>query len=244
MTQHNNGHLTTEQLSALLDGQLSTQERELYKAHVQACQQCHHELQGLQQVVVLLHALPQPQLPHSFTLSSDIRYLQERPAREAAPVAARQPRSSKPSYLRRSIRIVSTIAAVVGLFFFLSSFLATLPRSATTSAPTRNPSSVAHNNPSSTVGPRSVQSGVQKQKTATPGNGTFTSSPTPAPTSRSSTNTAPHQATPASQPSPSLPLPGMSTPLAQQEVGLILLFLGILGWLLTVRRRKNRVFSS
>src|SRR6266568_3115535 len=61
-------HLTTEELSAFLDEQLSSQERTTIEAHLQTCERCQHELASLRQTVALLRALPQPALPRSFVL--------------------------------------------------------------------------------------------------------------------------------------------------------------------------------
>lgn len=70
MSQHD-WHLTTEQLSAYLDRQLSEEEQKEYKIHLDACEQCRQTLLELRQTVTLLHALPQPRLPRSFVLPVD-----------------------------------------------------------------------------------------------------------------------------------------------------------------------------
>ena len=61
-------HPTIEQLSAYLDGQLSSGELSECDTHVETCQQCQQMLAELRETVALLHALPQPTLPRSFTL--------------------------------------------------------------------------------------------------------------------------------------------------------------------------------
>ena len=70
MTQQE--HLTTEQLSAFLDKQLTPQEQAFFDAHMQSCSRCQNALGELRRTVVLLHALPQPSLPRSFTLPAGI----------------------------------------------------------------------------------------------------------------------------------------------------------------------------
>lgn len=52
------GHLTTEQLSASLDGQLSEREARLVEAHLADCSACQRELAELRQTVALLQAIP------------------------------------------------------------------------------------------------------------------------------------------------------------------------------------------
>ncbi|MBA2681641.1 MAG: hypothetical protein H0U76_25010, partial [Ktedonobacteraceae bacterium] len=62
-------HLTTEELSALLDNHLAQEEAgEDHHGHLASCQQCQQELADLKQTVRLLHALPPPPLPRSFIL--------------------------------------------------------------------------------------------------------------------------------------------------------------------------------
>jgi hypothetical protein len=67
VTQHD-WHPTTEQLSAFLDGQLSSDEQGEWDAHIKTCEQCQQELAALRLTVNLLRALPQPDLPRSFAL--------------------------------------------------------------------------------------------------------------------------------------------------------------------------------
>ncbi len=137
MAQEQNQHLTTEQLSALLDKQLPAQEQTRYEAHVRACQQCQALLNDLRHTVALLHALPQPALPRSFVLSPEM--LRAAPTEEAvAPIPLtiqleerrrqrqREQRGAQSqSQLRRyilphTLRAMSTLVAVLGLLFVLS----------------------------------------------------------------------------------------------------------------------------
>jgi len=57
-----NHHLTTEQLSAHLDGQLSDLEQSQLEAHLKTCEWCQQALTDLRRTVALLHALPRPAL--------------------------------------------------------------------------------------------------------------------------------------------------------------------------------------
>src|SRR5436309_2497563 len=99
--KHDDRHLTTTQLSALIDKQLSAQELALCKAHLQSCQQCQSALAGLQQTVALLQAMPEPALPRSFALPAGVTYLQERPARHGQD-EGEQPAITNPPVRRRS----------------------------------------------------------------------------------------------------------------------------------------------
>src|SRR5438270_13480242 len=74
VTQHEHpGHLTTEQLSAFLDKQLTLQEQAFFDAHLQVCSQCQQALAELRRTVVLLRAMPRIDVPRSFTLPTVIR---------------------------------------------------------------------------------------------------------------------------------------------------------------------------
>ncbi|HLX39760.1 MAG TPA: zf-HC2 domain-containing protein, partial [Ktedonobacteraceae bacterium] len=84
MAQHNDRHLTTEQLSAFIDKQLAAEEQAACTAHLQTCQQCQQALAALRQTVMLLKALPQPALPRSFVLPTNLIVMPQRPATPAA----------------------------------------------------------------------------------------------------------------------------------------------------------------
>ncbi|GCE05712.1 anti-sigma factor family protein [Dictyobacter aurantiacus] len=133
-------HLTTEELSALLDDQLSTGEPEeaIYRAHLRACEQCQSEFADLRQTVQLLRSLPAPKLPRSFVLPADISWevpeIDETAAAPQQEVAATptpislparlQQRAARDASARRSwhpaLRLVSSLVAVVGICFMLS----------------------------------------------------------------------------------------------------------------------------
>jgi hypothetical protein len=248
VTQHSDRHLTTEQLSALLDEQLFGEERAACEAHLRGCQQCRSQLADLRQTVALLHALPEPELPRSFTLPNNLTYLRERaaPAVESRPVStATIARQRRPTPLKRPLRILSTLVAVIGLFFLVSSVITMLPHSGTgasstmnTAAPAAAPSHTSQKAPASGGSkPQAAQSSTMgpAQRTAT-----AAASPTPAPTptTSESAQTPPgaHLLTP---PPPSSPLPDLNTPLGLSEVGVTLLVLGILGLIFTRRRQHT-----
>ncbi len=124
-----NSHLTTEQISAFLDQQPSAQEQSTSQAHLNTCELCQQQLAELQQTVLLLRALPRAPLPRSFVLPVESTIQSEAVAGEedATPKIARQAQNRiliLPSYVRTTMRIASTLVAVLGLFFILSGLLA------------------------------------------------------------------------------------------------------------------------
>ncbi|MFL5627001.1 MAG: zf-HC2 domain-containing protein [Ktedonobacteraceae bacterium] len=242
MPKHDERHLTTEQLSAFIDKQLSTQEQAESAAHLQGCARCQQALVGLQQTAAFLRMLPKPSLPRSFTLPAGVSHLQERPALQALPTPPRPPARQVmwQHYMRRSLRAVSGIAAVIGLIFLLSSIVISLPHGGgTPTASTGNtaaPATTQHSN----IVPGSTD------KAATP---TIAANTKPTATIRTAPPHTPSAApgtrpTPAnSQAQPPLPLPDLATPLGQQEVGFTLFVLGVIGVLLTRRRQRDRSTS-
>jgi anti-sigma factor RsiW len=129
-------HLTTEQLSAMLDHQLSPEEMEEgYQAHLQTCEPCQQELAELRQTVQLLRELPQPPLPRSFTLpiTTSLQPTEEEAAtledesvtERPIPIGTRrQTQLTRVSARRRSIqtalRMVSGLVAVIGICIVLT----------------------------------------------------------------------------------------------------------------------------
>lgn len=236
MAKHHDRHLATEQLSAFLDKQLSPEEQAICEAHLQSCQHCQNALLGLRQTVAFLQALPQPELPRSFALPTTVTYLQERPERQPAEDTAQTTRTSsnqagrrrsRLSSIRRATRVVSTIAAVIGLIFLLSTVLSIAhlnggaSSTSTGSAPYTSAGGNAHISPTARVKGASPQT-----QAASP-----TVSKTPA--------IVPRPGQVQNQPQSSLALPDISTSLGRQEIGFILLALGIIGFLLTRRWRPK-----
>jgi anti-sigma factor RsiW len=126
-------HLTTEELSALLDNQLAQDEAGAdYRDHLASCQQCQQELADLKQTVRLLHALPPPPLPRSFVLPAGIAQpapesteAQNEPNIHILRSTNNSPRRARTrtSAGRRIFSLVGTLAAVVGILFVLSGFV-------------------------------------------------------------------------------------------------------------------------
>lgn len=116
-------HLTTARLSAFIDEQLSPAEQAQTEAHLHTCAACQQQLTELRQTVALLHALPQPRLPRSFTLpiaeSSTAPRVSDA-ARPLAPITPLPRRNAWPAYVTGAVRAASTLAAVIGIVFLLS----------------------------------------------------------------------------------------------------------------------------
>lgn len=67
-------HLSTERLSAYLDGQVTPQERRQVESHLRTCPQCAWELESLRRTVSLLRQVRQVAVPRPLTLREvDVR---------------------------------------------------------------------------------------------------------------------------------------------------------------------------
>ncbi|GAC1565269.1 MAG: hypothetical protein NVS3B14_02440 [Ktedonobacteraceae bacterium] len=237
MTQQE--HLTTEQLSAFLDKQLSPQEQAFFDAHQQSCQRCQHALAELRRTVVLLHAMPKPELPRSFTLPARITPIQRVQA-TSPQVAPGQQRRTLNYTLRRTVRAVSTIAAAIGLIFILSGLLANVHLgvgggSTATSASyggTANGPSILPKEHAVTPNLAGTPA-MNSHQTGTPVKPPVTSGATPI--SHNNVHTGG-----AVEP-PSITLPpvlDLSQPAGRLSLGALLLLLSIVG-ILTTRRRRD-----
>lgn len=136
-------HLTIEQLSAYLDGQLSPEEQVHCDTHLKACEQCQQLLAELRLVAHALHVLPQPELPRSFVLPATFVTIEMEESARAA-IEHRRPdgritmpaslhpstrprRQPWPGFITGTLRAASTLAAVAGILLLLSSLLLSLP---------------------------------------------------------------------------------------------------------------------
>jgi Putative zinc-finger len=228
-----NGHPTTEQLSAFLDGEVSADERTQWDAHLKTCQSCSQELASLRQTVALLRALPQPALPRSFVLPAEVAGPVALPmaaaVRQAAgptPMRTAERLQPRKPYLRVAFRTLSALAAVIGIVFFLSGIVPALTHGGGTSQST---SASAPENKSNTAQGTSphVSTG------GTPG----TMAPavrTPAATN-SGNNSANQQ--PGATNWPTILIFNLSTPEGRLGFGIILFILGMMGYVLFKRQR-------
>lgn len=235
MTKLNDEHLTTEQLSAFLDKQLSPQEQAIVDAHLRDCQPCQQSLAGLQQTVALLHALPQVEVPRSFTLPARIAAVQEQQPVPVNPVVIpiSQRKRARRKSMQGAIRVVSALAAVLGLIFILSSFTTMLPHGGASSSSTSAGSSSTQ--------PSSAASGSASTPTQRPAVGASTQAvsppiqPSQTPTSTAvvkkgtQTNTGPPAQTGSV-------IPDLNGPVGHLALGSVLFILGIFGFVFARRR--------
>ena len=242
MTQQE--HLTTEQLSAYLDKQLTPPEQAFFDAHLQSCQRCQNALEELRRTVALLHALPQPELPRSFTLPTGISHVQD-----ARPQPRPIPQRRVMRYaLQRTVRAVSTLAAVLALIFIMSGLFANVHLnaggSASTSAPVsstfRNSNGTTHSPAATNVTKKPEATGTTPGVTASKGLQTRTPTPppTPTPTPTATPNNGVNSGGPVP---PSLPpFLDLGQPEGRFTLGVLLLLLSVVG-IISSRRRRDTV---
>jgi anti-sigma factor RsiW len=153
---HNNQHLTTEQLSAFLDQQLSPEEQAACNSHLPGCLQCQQEQAELRQTIRLLRALPEPLLPRTFVLpeTPSVASVLTKKMLLPAKITLAGRGHNLPLYVRRPLQFMSVLAAVVGIIFILSGLLSALPgASSTMSSKTIGPVAGVHNTSQRTNGP-------------------------------------------------------------------------------------------
>jgi Putative zinc-finger len=236
VAQLHDKHLTTEQLSASYDKQLSSEEQAVFNAHLSTCKQCQRNLADLRLTVALLHALPEEEAPRSFVLPENLSFVPER-TEQQIPIPQKQ--RVRFNTLRRSIRVVSTLAAVLALFFIISGILPLIYAGGGGSASTATSNnqfgeaSSAH----STVN----TPGIHEATNVRPQEGAATTTPTQIPTQTlSPTVPSPSKTSPGIQPtnqSPGIPpLLDPGQPAGRLSLGVLLLALGIIGLVITKRR--------
>lgn len=246
-------HLTTEQLSALLDGEVTAEEQAQWEAHLSTCPQCQHELARLRQTVTLLHALPQPTLPRSFLLPLEAAEPLVLPmaAPAPAPIALErqaQRRRLNP-YVRGTLRTISALAALIGIVFFLSGVLPSLGMhrggSATSSTSTGSSAMNPHTEPpyKSTRNAPPATKIAAASNTDTPAPTTV---PTPTPTATevvqpqtTDGQTASGSSQDVTSPGPTFLIFDLSSAAGRVGLGMALLILGLIG-LVLFRRAQRR----
>ncbi|QBD81517.1 hypothetical protein EPA93_38330 [Ktedonosporobacter rubrisoli] len=240
-------HMTNEQLSAFLDGQLASEEQAQWDSHLKTCEQCQQELANLRQVVALLHALPQPQLPRSFVLPADssVSIATEHQVKEKVPSQPAR-RQGWPTSVRYTIRTLSTLAAVIGIFFLLSSMITfPLPQTAGTvasSVPTNSGGSAdSHVATSGTVEASATYAASAANTMSAndhPERTQATPEASPAAQAKKEPASPPHAFGPQLTGLPVHPVFDLSTQAGRIRLGLLLLAVGILGFvLLTLHAR-------
>ena len=241
MAQLHDEHLTIEQLSAAFDKQLSPQEQAVFDAHISSCQQCQNILADLRLTGVLLHGLPEEEVPRSFVLPSSISILRVRTIRQDTSFTPVQRQHTQISMLRRSIRVVSTLAAVLALFFIISGMLPLIypgGGSSTSTASSNSSSGEASTvHPAvSTPGvhqPNSVLPPVGSAATTPPTETTHSLTPTGTTTTKSSSDHTANHGQRLTVP----PAIDLSQPVVRLGIGVFVLAMSIIGLIVTRRRR-------
>jgi len=242
VAQIHDGHLTTEQLSASFDKQLSSQEQAVFDAHISTCQQCQNKLSDLRLTAALLHALPEEEVPRSFVLPSSVSIVPDRTIRQDTTFTPVPQRQRTPiSILRRSIRVVSTLAAVLALFFIISGILPLIYHGGGSSTSTA--SSNSSYGKANTVHPTVTTPGVHQPNGVLPPVGSAVTtpptetahslSPTGTATTRSSSNHSANQGQNLTFP----PAIDLSQPVIRLGIGVLVLVVSIIGLIVTRRRR-------
>lgn len=236
MAQHSNEHLTIAQLSAYVDKELAADELALCDAHLRACQLCQGALADLRLTSALLRGMPREQAPRSFVLPINIAVLPETPAHEER--QSLRPRSSH-YIVRRTLRALSTLAAVVGLVFFLAGALSALPHGggmAVNSSATSSGASIAPQTATREPVSRATKTAPSLQDTRPAVNAR---TPTPAPTPTPSGSQATHQAADNQTTEPPPAVLDLGRPEGRLSIGSALFLLGLLGVVLARRPRNN-----
>jgi Putative zinc-finger len=242
VSQTHHEHLTTEQLSASFDKALSPQEQAVFDAHISTCQQCQNKLSDLRLTAALLHALPEAEAPRSFVLPDSNSIARDRTSTQDAPfISIPQRHRVQRPVLRLSIRIVSTLAAVLALCFIISGILPLIYNGAGNSTTTASSSSTFSK--ANTVHPTVSTPGVQQPNRVIPSNGPgATAPPTETTHSLSPTGTATtpssseHSANQGQSPALQPPI-DLGQPVVRLGIGVLVLVVSILGLIVTRHRR-------
>ena len=236
MTQHNQEHLTITQLSAYLDQELVPDELALCRTHLQSCQPCQAALADLRLTSTLLHSVPQVEVPRAFVLPPNLAIL------PAAPISATRPVHvlSRGQYVaRRTLRALSSIAAVIGVIFLLFGAFSSLPQGHFGAASTMSSGQHFSNEARSTA-PQQTTPSAHLSQTQSASGGENKVTPSPAPTANQAatqTSRSPENLNtgPQAQMPPAFDL---GQPLGRLSFGAALLLLGILGLLWTRRFKR------
>ena len=238
MVQHNNEHPTIAQLSAYVDHELAHDELARWDAHVQTCQQCQGELADLRLTSALLRGMPQVEVPRSFVLPLNISVLPETPAH----TEPRSRQSGRSHFIfKRSLRALSTIAAVIGLVFILAGAFTSLPHGGAMTSTSNSSSSgisrsAPHQSPTLTG-----QAAPATRATQRPGEAPVATqhpAATSIPASTPAASNVPRNG--EVSPMPSVPpLLDLSQPVGRLGIGSVLFLLGLLGVLITRRLQRD-----
>jgi len=242
VAQIHNEHLTTEQLSASFDKQLSPQEQAVFDAHISTCQQCQNKLADLRLTAALLHALPEEEVPRSFVLPGNVSIIPDRTIQQNTtftPIPQRQRR--RVSILRRSIRVVTTLAAVLALCFIISGILPLLYSGGTSTSSTASSGSTPLE--MGTVHPTVTAPGDQQSQRALQPNGSAATTPPTeiahslSPTGKGTTTSKAEHPTNPGPGTTTPPAIDLSQPVSRLGIGVLVLAVSIIVLIVTRRGR-------
>ncbi|HEX9132488.1 MAG TPA: zf-HC2 domain-containing protein [Ktedonobacteraceae bacterium] len=242
MAQLHDKHLTTEQLSAFFDQQLASEEQAAFDVHMSTCQQCQRSLADLRLTVALLRAMPEEEVPRSFVLPGALAPVPVRTIRQDTPITpVAKKQQARINTLRRSVRVLSALAAVLALLFIVSGLLSPLHFGANESATTAAPASSygSANTPHTVVSTPNLQNtdGARHQEGAASTTPTPVTTQTPGPTGTATTKTS--TATPTDQGPTVLPAIDFNQPVVRISLGVLLLALSIIVLIVTRRRQST-----
>lgn len=240
-------HLTTEQLSALLDKEASAEEQAQWEAHLSTCPQCQRALTALRQTVAMLHALPQPTPPRSFVLSMEVAEPSPQPVM-AAPTPLGPAHRKMHPYVRGVLRTVSALAAMIGIVFFLSGILPSLVHGGGTAASSTTTGSSASSSTNGSTGgsigaktptaehAHNLAPSVTATAIATAAATEVVQPQLPGTTTQQSKSTGVDQQTPSGD--FTFLIFNLSTPAGRVGLGMILVLLGGMGFILFRRSQR------
>jgi hypothetical protein len=184
--------------------------------------------------------MPEEQAPRSFVLPGALAPVPVRTIREdttITPIAGKQ--HARFNTLRRSVRVVSALAAVLALLIIVSGLLPPLHYGANESATTAAPvsSSGSANTTHAPVSTPNVQKPTDVQSNARTVTPSPVASQTPGPTGTATTKAS--TVAPNDQGPTVLPAIDFSQPLVRLSLGVLLLALSIIVLVVTRRRRSS-----
>jgi len=228
-------YMTPEGQAPFLREYMTPEEQAFCSTHLEDCEECQHMLDNLQQTISLLRSLPQLEVPRSFALPADLQITTDRNKQVEQLIAVPPRRFPKP--LRQTLRAVSALAAVIGLFFTLSGFVAPPQlHSGSMSAISMSASSTANLSPSAQQ--RQAAPQAAGANISTPNNTDNTNNDN-ANTAKKAVKTEQGTETNATAPEPIRPF-DFKQPGERLFIGIPLTILGCMGFVLFAQRRERR----
>ncbi|MBX5451673.1 MAG: zf-HC2 domain-containing protein [Thermogemmatispora sp.] len=265
MAQDHQEHPTLEQLSAYLDGALSSEEQAFCASHVPYCSSCRSELASLSLTRDWLRALPRATPPRAFTLTPELLSTSSTPEKAGSAVSenaitteapvtplvsavsaapTRQPQPSRGARARRlpwrrAVRMASALAAVIALALLLSGLLPALRGNVSTSMSTALPRPTGGGQANSSQLPATAVTGQQQSGDRPPHEeGPRNSSQPNLVGTAGSTGSSPSQQLRSTPPGPALSF-NLALPETRLLLAGLLLAVSLVGLLVTRRARSS-----